>query len=248
MGLAHFDNMESNKYIDDYRSFMLRESFAQNFKLVEYDAMKQQLEELLKSYSDVVIDFSVDIEKVLYISLGLKLKQEKRLKKLYNDFIELLNYNQYYIMSCIDENYIKVQISYNVFKNNKFVRIYLDKMYDFPEELKDTRYLYHVTPIKNYKNIRKRGLLPYSRSMVSDIPNKRVYLFKTQSDCFDFAHDKNRQFKDKINNFVLLRIDIRSTGGELIFYRDRKETQREVYYTLNHIPYWSICKVDEIVI
>lgn len=249
MGLAHFDNMESNKYIDDYRSFMLRESFAQNFKLVEYDDMKQQLEELLKSYSDVVIDSSVDIEEGLYIRLDMEIEKSKRIKKLYNDFIKLLKFNQYYIMSCKDENYIKIQMSYNIFKTNRFIRLFLDKIYDIPMELKDVRYLYHVTLKENYPDIKLHGLKTSDEGMVSDEPFKKVYMFKDKSGFLDFAYDKKRHLKEKnilIDEYILLRIDIRSIDSKL--YKDRKETQREAYYTKEPVPYWSICKIDEIVI
>lgn len=285
---------DSIEPIEDFKKHSLRESKRNEFyNCVPYDQFKILLEKLLKKYNDVITDYSIDIKNNIYIQCDLELKKQDKLKNFYTEFRNLLKDERYYIMSYIEKigdsfkEHLK-NISFETFIKSDILRIYIDKIYDIPIEIQNLKthygtkviYLYHVTYKDIYeKEIRKNGLIPTKKEMVSHEPKGKVYFFTNKEDCYKFIREKKRyeQTKESLFNdeyfsylenhynefqkynysieykklfeninydkFVILKIDIHSVGPIKI-YKDRKETERDAYYTYDSIPYWSI-KLEE---
>jgi RNA:NAD 2'-phosphotransferase (TPT1/KptA family) len=90
-----------------------------------------------------------------------------------------------------------------------FEPIYGEKISDIPNTV------YHVTDLSNVENIKLKGLLPKNTNKISYHP-RRVYLLTKEED----AEDLIENFKFKIDNPVILTIDITNIKDNLNFYKD----------------------------
>ena len=246
MGLKYFEQFENLRDIEDFKKFSLRESYRDNFKeSIPYNKFKESLEKIISSYRDVILDYSIDIKEEVFIQFDIEIKLKDRLKDFYNTFNKLLIDEFYYILGYTDgERIYKEKLDYDIFKSNKFIRLFLDKKYDLPLELKKITYLYHVSTKENYEKVIKgNDISPKKDEMISFEPFPKIYLFDNRKDCLNFIKEKVYYYREKnedIIDFVILKIDIKTMGKPTKIFKDRKEIEREGYYLIDPIPYWSI--------
>lgn len=94
-------------------------------------------------------------------------------------------------------------------------------------------YLYHVTPLKNWPRIQKKGLIPRSEAKRTSHP-ERVY--------FGFIEDKMEDLARRMKttnseiNWVLLRVETKHLPDYTTFYKD-PNYQNGVYTYNNIAPY-----------
>ena len=85
--------------VEDFKKWALRESKRKEYyNCIEYEDFKKLLEELFKKYNDVIKDYSIDINDIIYIRCDLEIEQQNRLKNFYTEFRNLLKKEYYYIM------------------------------------------------------------------------------------------------------------------------------------------------------
>lgn len=193
----------------------------------------------IKGIEEVIIDNEY--------SIGLKYNEE--FSETSNEFEQLLNFANYFIRS----------------KHNKKLPNPFFIEARKPKELIDYKYkkAYHITNKYAYEKIKKYGLIPKSKSKLSDY-EYRIYLWipenLTKYDIESYGRISLRLYKESINNkhelydkidvnkdLILLEIDLEQFEKEhqkqLKLFGDPSYNKKSAVFTLEPIPTKYISKI-----
>lgn len=91
------------------------------------------------------------------------------------------------------------------------------------EEVEKNPILWHATTYASYQKILKRGFIPKSRNKVFKYPDKVHFLIDRFSinDVIEFCKKLRKYSDHKLEDWVILKVDVRSAGREIArFYWD----------------------------
>ena len=194
----------------------------------------------IKGIEEVIIDNEY--------SIGLKYNEE--FSETSNEFEQLLNFANYFIRS-----------KHN---NKKLPNPFFIEARK-PKELIDYKYkkAYHITNKYAYEKIKKYGLIPKSKSKLSDY-EYRIYLWipenLTKYDIESYGRISLRLYKESINNkhelydkidinkdLILLEIDLeqfeKDHQKQLKLFGDPSYNKKSAVFTLEPIPTKYISKI-----
>jgi len=238
---------EFNGHYHDINTYLL-ENF--NYDLMneglirsaDYDISIEKFNNLLKKYklkgNSHLYPYKDRIQLDVY-GLGFM----KNVKNFYNEFKSLLNLLGYYVSAfSIDDDISKKQdVSLLDFFNNDALRVWINKKFDYEKGTPEK--LYHITYKKNINNIQKKGLIPKSKSLIENHPD-RIYLFFDVDDAKNFTVLRGLYSDDL--EFVLLEIDTKLLKY-LKLYQDPKFGKNILaFYTYDNIPPNSLKIVEEL--
>lgn len=122
--------------------------------------------------------------------------------------------------------FLSYQIPSREHKNNIVMQFEPKYQEDITDELRqEERYLYHITPRYNLKDIKKSGLLPRAKNDFLKYPG-RVYFIKGSTDddneILGMGYDlfDNNKSKGNKGNYAILLIDITKIPSDVKFYED----------------------------
>lgn len=194
----------------------------------------------IKGIEEVIIDNEY--------SIGLKYNEE--FSETSNEFEQLLNFANYFIRSKRNNGKLP---------NPFFIEA------KKPKELIDYKYkkAYHITNKYAYEKIKKYGLIPKSKSKLSDY-EYRIYLWipenLTKYDIESYGRISLRLYKESINNkhelydkidinkdLILLEIDLEQFENDhqkqLKLFGDPSYNKKSAVFTLEPIPIKYISKI-----
>lgn len=197
----------------------------------------------IKGITEVIIDNKY--------SVGLKYNDN--FSEGSDEFDKLLNFGNYFIRSKRDEN--------NKLPNPFFIEA------KRPKELIDYKYkeAYHLTNKYAYEKIKKYGLIPKSKSKISNY-EYRIYLwvpeYLNKNDIESYGRISLRLYKDSINNndkhnlnnldiindLILLKINLEKFENDhqkqLKLFGDPSYNKKSAVFTLEPIPTQYIEKIS----
>lgn len=137
-----------------------------------------------------------------------------------------INNYQYYKF---DIDNIKTLIKESV----KFIIILFERNYD--ENVQDTRFLYHATPIERWEKIKKIGLAPRSQSKKGFHPDRVYFALNLESaeQISEMLFDTEKNKENLSGEYVIIKINQKNLPKEVKFYKD-PNFQTGVY-TYNNI-------------
>lgn len=202
--------------------------------------LKKQFTDWIFQYEKGDKDFTIEI---LKLKNGIQLKYFEKLLPLLNNLGYFISYVEIYGDNISIKDKYNEKTTKNAFQNSKIHSIYLECESKFDQMVnKIPKFLYHITPLKNWEKIQKIGLAPKSRSKKAYHP-ERVYLGKNEKNTSTLAFDFYQIVG--IKAWVLLKINTSMIPGN--YLRLYKDPNYEYgYYTLNNIPPQAIKKVKEI--
>lgn len=223
-----------------------KEEYSLNLKegLIKTVPLGQSVNILKKKYPEWKFDYDENNNFFIITIYNLQQYPFDDVKTMLNNlgwFISIMNIE-------IDKEKITYKYDEKILKNafdnpnTKSIKLKCEAKFDFKvNKIPDT--LYHLAPLSNWEKIKKIGLVPKSRSKVSEHP-ERVYLTDTPKD----AEQLGNKFYQLTGNdkWVLLKIDTHKVpGGYLKLYQD-PNYKGKGYYTLNNIIPFAIEKVKDI--
>jgi hypothetical protein len=164
-------------------------------------------------------------------------------KYLYDGLISLLNISGYYFSSyCLNGEKINNSgLDIKTFMENDYIDITFNKNFDF-EDTGIKLNLYHITTKDKLNKIMDNGLVPKSKKIIDNHPD-RIYLFEKIEDCLYFFEQKSNYLKN-IKEPLILKINVKSLP-KLKLYKDPKFLDVDAFYTHDNIPPHSLKIIED---
>jgi len=123
---------------------------------------------------------------------------------------------------------------------NEFIEILYESKYDIETNVNGVNYLYHLTPDIKWNKIKISGLTSKNGEKLTNHPG-RVYFLKNKLNNDDllelsFLLLNNYQYKDRVKEYFLLKIDISKLKESITFYKDPNFHLGEAIWTYENIP------------
>jgi hypothetical protein len=199
---------------------------------ISHDKFSDKMEDLLRNDKSIA-DYSVEPETDgVKVDITFNKKDKEFLSKL-NSLLNLANYyTSFYIT---DGKLVKYGLSLASFFNMKSsITFCFNKRYDFSDSGIKSK-LYHITDSDLEDKIIKQGLVPKSKRMIDNHP-ERIYLFDSKRNVRYFIEQKQNELKRNGENFkpMVLQIDV-PLVDKLKLYVDPKYYGASAFYTYDNI-------------
>ena len=213
-----------------------------------YDKMVQ----LIKNLFSVKYDKKIKI-KQSHLGILLKINDDVFNKKLYEDFLSLLNVGgyviSYFYYDDIDNSINRYPNPDEIFNFKDVININLIKKFDILDNSSLPEFLYHITEEKYLNKILDKGLIPKSKSKIENHP-ERIYILNHIDGVENFMEILKNMYPYK--NFTTLRINTKLINHiklyfDPTFFIDEKDyndkSTFKAYYTYDNIPPHAIEKL-----
>lgn len=212
----------NNKMLESFNYNLIKEGL---IKSIDYDISVQKIDDLLKKHK---VKGSVKLY-ILKDRIELNFYGE-RLKEFYSDLLILVNNLGYNISNQYMDGK-KTSISTHVWKKDEDFIVYLNKRFD--SEVGVPEKLYHVTNKKNLDKIKKQGIVPKTKNVIEQHP-ERIYLFGNEKISKNYLEEKEFHSKEE---YIILEIDMKVMINNIKLHKDPKFNEdSEAYYTYDNIP------------
>lgn len=184
------------------------------------------LERILVKYG--VDDYSIDDvleDKSIVLKIHEQIKESKR-EQFVSDLKNLLSQSGFYP---VKSNFYKDILSGSFMIRAEFLKKFSVEAKKIPEKL------YHVTHPHSLGKIDKYGLVPKSKKLIEDHPD-RIYFTTKLKDAIDFGNLKYEMTRmSEYKEFVVFEVS--TTGLDIKLYSDPlRSSGTKMYYTLDNIP------------
>lgn len=199
---------------------------------------KKFLTKLLDKYGfEYEVDKGFKYQTVLMKIFNLSEVSEEDKTKFFKDVQNLLNQSGFYPI-------------YKRFNLDSFVTSWspeyiMEFSKKFNTEKEVPEFLYHVTHPQYLKSILKKGLIPKTKNLIEDHPD-RIYVTTKLKDAKTFAHAKYSITNDEdYVDYIILKIDTSKLGNIKLYVDALKIPGTGMYYILDNVPPSAIEVVKE---
>lgn len=205
------------------------------------ETFSKKLENILKDYPglDYYVDYEDEDRSVLLNIENIKdVFKTKNDRKIFYDKLEKLNNQSGFFI-------LNKNLSLQEFIDYLFTTITIEFSKKYNIETGVPEYLYHVTHPRYIKNILQKGLVPKSKKMMEDHP-ERIYLtdrllYAKRFAGVKYRYTANKDFKD----YIILKIDTKKLNNIKLYLDPLRGDFSNMYYTLDNIPPWSFEIIKE---
>ena len=184
------------------------------------------------------LDFfiEIDTETIILRINNFNILQKRQKRKLYEELNKLLNLTGYYVSTKYDlVKFINLETDILILEFNM----------KFNSESGIPPILYHVSYNKYLHKIEENGLIPKSKKLLDDHP-ERIYFSDNIKDAIKFAKSKYLLLKnDEYSEFIIVEINTKKLNKIKLYNDPLKIPNTNMYYTHDNIPPYSIIDIKE---